>query len=56
MLNRRNFLLNLFAGYLIVNKNYTVFSHDDASVKRDKKLYKFIWKQMSVEYIPFDNR
>ena len=40
MLNRRNFLLNLFAGYLIVNKNYTVFSHDDASVKRDKKLYK----------------
>ena len=31
MLNRRNFLLNLFAGYVIVNKNKVVFSHDDAS-------------------------
>ena len=34
MLNRRNFLLNLFAGYVIVNKNNTVFSHDDASSKK----------------------
>ena len=40
MLNRRNFLLNLFAGYFIVNKNNTVFSHDDASRKINKKLYK----------------
>ncbi len=40
MLNRRNFLLNLFAGCVIVNKNNTVFSHDDASRKRNKKLYR----------------
>ena len=40
MLNRRNFLLNLFAGCTFVNKNNTVFSHDDASRKRNKKLYK----------------
>ena len=40
MLNRRNFLLNLFAGCVIGNKNNTVFSHDDASRKRNKKLYR----------------
>ena len=28
MLNRRNFLLNLFAGSVIYNKNNTVYSHE----------------------------
>ena len=40
MLNRRNFLLNLFAGYFIVNKNNIVYSHDDASKQKEIKSYK----------------
>ena len=40
MLNRRNFLLNLFAGCVIVNKNNTVFSHDDVSKKEIKSYIK----------------
>ena len=40
MLNRRNFLLNIFAGYFFVNKNNIVYSHDNSSRSINNQKYK----------------
>ncbi len=40
MLNRRNFLLNIFAGYFFINKNNIVYSHDNSSRSINNQKYK----------------
>jgi len=39
-MNRRNFLLNIFAGYFFVNKNNIVYSHDNSSRSINNQKYK----------------